>query len=87
MELFGDRVAFVNTTKLTAIQYYRSIDHAVEIFSTWFGPTVSAMEKLDESEQQSLLRDMEEIFRRYNCSDDDTAIVENRYEQTVLRIN
>jgi SAM-dependent methyltransferase len=84
-ELFRDRVVSISTTRERSLQYYRTIDHAVEIFSTWFGPTLSAMVKLNRNGQQKLLHDLKEVFIRYNRATDGAAVVENRYQQTLIK--
>jgi ubiquinone/menaquinone biosynthesis C-methylase UbiE len=85
-ELFGDKTTSINTKKLTALQYYLSIDHAMEIFSSWFGPTLSALEKIEENQKEHLLNDLKEVFERYNIATDGTAIIENTYMQIIMRV-
>jgi hypothetical protein len=55
----------------------------VEVFSTYFGPTLRALEKLDSADQERLLGDLNTIMSRYNRATDGTAIVENQYLQTI----
>lgn len=75
----------VKSAKRKALQYYRSIDHAVEVFSKWFGPTIRASEKLEGKEKKQFFSDIEEVFNRYNLATDGTAIVENTYLQTIAQ--
>jgi ubiquinone/menaquinone biosynthesis C-methylase UbiE len=86
IELLGRGVRSIQNEKKTALQYYLSTDHAVEVFRTWFGPTLIAMEKLDEDQQENLLNDLKTVFNRYNRADDGTAIVENTYQQSIIII-
>ena len=86
-ELLGQSCSSIKNTKRKALQYYYSTEHAVEVFSGWFGPTVRAAEKLDKSEQQKLIRDLKEVFDRYNRATNGTAVVENTYMQTIARTN
>jgi len=85
-ELFGDSVTSIVFKKHRALQYYRSIDHAVEIFSTWFGPTLNALEKIEDEQKKNLLNDLKEVFERYNTATDGTAIVENIYSQITIQV-
>ena len=85
-ELLGDRAKSVKSEKQKALQYYLSTGHAVEVFSTWFGPTLNALEKIDEAQKENLLSDLKTVFDRYNISDDGTAIIENTYLQTIIYI-
>lgn len=82
-ELLGAGVRSIESDRRTALQYYQSIDHAVEVFSTYFGPTVRALETIDPEDQENLLEDLNAIMSRYNRARDGTAIVENQYLQTI----
>jgi hypothetical protein len=39
-------------------QYYRSVDHAMEVYSTYLGPVSRALEMLDEDNRANLRRDI-----------------------------
>ncbi len=82
-ELLGAGVRSIENERRTALQYYRSVDHAVEVFSTYFGPTVRALEAIDAEAGERLLEDLRVVFDRYNLATDGTAVVENRYRQTI----
>ncbi|XVH32247.1 class I SAM-dependent methyltransferase [Haloferacaceae archaeon DSL9] len=82
-ELLGAGTRSIESERRTALQYYRSIDHAVDVFSSYFGPTIRALEILDSGAQERLQDDLGEVFRRYNRATDGTAIVENQYCQTI----
>lgn len=79
-ELFGDGLRSINSEKRTALQYYRSVDHAVDLFLTYFGPAIRASEKGD---RQGLRDDLTAVFNRYNRATDGTAVIENSYYLTV----
>jgi SAM-dependent methyltransferase len=78
-DLLGDGVRSITNEPRTALQYYRSPEHAVEVFSTYFGPTIRALETVGSERQADLLRDLAEVFTRYNRAADGTAVVENTY--------
>ncbi|WP_331236037.1 class I SAM-dependent methyltransferase [Natronorarus salvus] len=82
-ELLGAGVRSIENDRRTALQYYRSVDHAVEVFGTYFGPTVRALEAIDAEAGERLRADLAAVFDRYNRATDGTAVVENRYLQTV----
>jgi SAM-dependent methyltransferase len=82
-ELLGAGTSSIVNQKRTALQYYRSVDHAVEVFSTYFGPTIRATHAIDRDNQKQLRADLREIFERYNRADDGTAVVENQYRLTL----
>lgn len=85
-ELFGKEGRSIESKKMKALQYYLSTDHAVQVFSAWFGPTLNALEKINDEEKKNLLRDLKEVFERYNKTTDGTAIVENTCLQTIIQI-
>ncbi len=82
-ELLGPGVRLIENEERTALQYYRSVDHAVDVFTTFFGPTMRAAERLDEDAKARLREDVGSVFRRYNRAADGTAVIENRYLLTV----
>lgn len=85
-ELLAPGVVDHTSAPRQAWQYYRSVEHAVEVFSTCFGPTISALEHLDADGCDGLQRDLAGVFRRYDRGEDGTAVVENTYLQTIARV-
>jgi SAM-dependent methyltransferase len=85
-ELFGDRAAAIECESRPALQYFRSTAHAVEVLTTYFGPTRRVLGVIgdDEHAQREFLGELETIFARYNRATDGTAVVENTYLQTIV---
>lgn len=83
-ELLGADTRSIESERRTALQYYRSVDHAVDVFSTHFGPTIRAFEKVESEAHDRLRNDLRDVFSRYNRATDGTAIVENQYLQTIV---
>jgi ubiquinone/menaquinone biosynthesis C-methylase UbiE len=81
--LLGDGAASITSQPRPALQYYRSVDHAVEVFSSYFGPTLRALDAVGPERAGNVLADLAEVFSRYNRATDGTAVVENTYLQTV----
>ena len=73
----------VTSEKRTALQYYRSVDHAVEVFLTYFGPAVRAS---GDNSRRALGDDLRTVFSRYNRATDGTAVIENTYLQTIALV-
>ena len=84
--LFGQDAVDIVSEERPAFQYWHSTEHAVDVFSRWFGPTIRAAEALDDEGRRTLRTDMEEVFQRYNREDDGTAVVENTYLLSVVTI-
>jgi SAM-dependent methyltransferase len=79
-ELLGTGTRSMRCEKRTSIMYYRSVDHAVDVFTTYFGPAIRASEK---GGRESLRKDLTAVFDRYNRATDGTAVIENTFLQTV----
>jgi ubiquinone/menaquinone biosynthesis C-methylase UbiE len=82
-ELLGAGTRSIESEKRTNRAYMRSMQHAVEEFRTYFGPTSRACETLDAEAQKSLMSDIETVFRRYNEATDGTVILAYQYLQTI----
>jgi len=54
VELFGPHAADIRTTRRTYTFRYRSAEHWIEVFRTFYGPTHKAFGALDEAGQQAL---------------------------------
>ncbi len=84
--LLGPGVESMENEEHISIQYYRSIDHAVQVFLNYFGPAIRASEGLDPETRDALEGELREVFERYNRATDGTAKVENRYRLTVAKV-
>lgn len=82
-DLLGENVRAIESEQRPALQYYRSVDHAVEVFCRYFGPTIRAAEAAGPDGQQRLREDLKTVFERYNRATDGTAVVENTYLLTI----
>ncbi len=85
-DLLGAGTSSIESEERISLQYYRSVDHAVEVFLTCFGPAVRTHGRLDASGRADLARDLRDVFERHNRATDGTAVVENRYRLTVARV-
>lgn len=82
-DLLGDGSRSIENEERIALQYYRSVDQAVDVFGTYFGPTIRASDASDEDANEQLREDLRTVFTRYNRAADGTAVVENRYLLTI----
>lgn len=81
--LIGPGTRSLVNEPMRALQYYRSVEHAVEVFSTCFGPTLRALGTVEPRGRADLLRELGEVFARYDRATDGSAVVENTYLRTV----
>jgi hypothetical protein len=63
---------------------YRSAEHFVEVFKTYYGPTLKAFGALDEVKQKALKDDLCALIGRMNKADDGTMVVPSEYLEVVI---
>jgi len=83
-ELFGDAIASMRITKRSALFRYKSSRHWIEVFSTYFGPIIRALETLDGERRKSYLKELDDTLNRFNRSGDDTLMVSADYLEVVI---
>jgi ubiquinone/menaquinone biosynthesis C-methylase UbiE len=74
----------VRTTKQIFNFRYRSPEHWLEIFRTYYGPTNRAFAALEAPGQEALQADLVELLKRMNRGGDDTLIVASEYLEVVV---
>lgn len=84
-ELLGEGTTEVSCTVRTVTQHFRSVDHALETFFTFFGPTARAFAAADESGREQLRRDVGDVFRKYNTATDGTCVMPCEYMQVIAK--
>src|SRR5207244_12600760 len=82
-ELFGDQVASLRSPRRAFVFRYRSPEHWLEYFRTYFGPTIRAFAALDAAGQAALARDLLDLARRFNRSEDRTLVMSGEYLEVV----
>jgi SAM-dependent methyltransferase len=82
-DLLGEGTSSIASEPRVALQYYRSVEHAMDVFGTYFGPTIRAAEAAGIDGSARLRDDLEAVFARYNRAADGSAVVENTYLLTV----
>jgi len=83
-EMFGARARDIQTTRRNFTFRYRSPEHFIDIFKTYYGPVLKAFAALDAAKQDGLKRDMLALIATMNRSDDDTMVVPSEYLEVVV---
>ncbi len=83
-QLFGDSASDIHTTHRDFVFRYRSPDHWIEVFRTWYGPVQKAFEALSPEGQQRLDHDLQELIKEFNTSADATMVVPSEYAEVVI---
>jgi len=83
-ELFGPAVSWIKTEPRQFNFRYRSPEHFVEIFKTYYGPMLKAFAALEPPQQQRLHDDLCALVARMNKADDGTMVVPSEYLEIVI---
>jgi ubiquinone/menaquinone biosynthesis C-methylase UbiE len=82
-ELFGDGVADVRFERRISRQPFRSAEHYVEFFRTYFGPTQTAYERVGPEGEQALTDDLTAFLEGANTAGDRALVLEAEYLQVI----
>ena len=63
---------------------YRSAQHFLEIFRTYYGPMLKAFEAIEGGSRKALARDIIDLVGRFNTSGDQTMVVPSEYLEVVI---
>ena len=74
----------VKATKQVFNFRYKSADHWLEVFKTYYGPANRAFAALDAGKQGALQADIVELLGRMNRGGKDTLIVPGEYLEVVV---
>ena len=83
-EMFGAAAISVKCESRSFAFRYRSPEHFVEVFRTYYGPTLKAFAALDEANQQGLRKDLLALIGRMNRVEDGTMVVPSEYLEVVI---
>jgi ubiquinone/menaquinone biosynthesis C-methylase UbiE len=82
-ELFGDQVTDLNAERVSVKMRFRSADHWLEVFRTYFGPTKVAFERVGEDGEEALESDLRDLLERHNVAGDRALVELSDYLQVV----
>ncbi|MEX2201664.1 MAG: methyltransferase domain-containing protein [Dongiaceae bacterium] len=83
-EMFGNGAASIEATPRDFVFRYKSAQHWLDIFRTWYGPTLKAFGALDAAGQAALQADLIALVGRFNRSGDATMVVPSEYLEIVV---
>lgn len=83
-EMFGARANDIQIARRNFVFRYRSAEHFVEIFKTYYGPVLKAFAALDSTSQDALKRDILALIATMNRSPDETMVVPSEYLEIVV---
>lgn len=83
-ENFGPFAASIDTTSRMYNFRFRSPQHWLDLFATYYGPLFKAFESLDESNAKALGNDVLALIDEFNTADDGTMVVPSEYLEVVV---
>ncbi len=83
-ELFASNDAIVGARPRDYVFRYRSPEHWLEIFRTWYGPVLKTFGALDANGQAALRLDLLALIAQFNRSGDATMVVPSEYLEVVV---
>jgi SAM-dependent methyltransferase len=83
-KLFGAEAASIRATRRRFNFRYRSPAHFIEVFRTWYGPVHKAFAALPPEGAQALERDLTELLRSANVSDDGVLTAPSDYLEVIV---
>lgn len=84
-ELFGERIATLDTAPRNFVFRYRTPQHWIETFRTYYGPMQKAFSAVDAAQQESLAADLTQLAQRFNRAKDGAMVVPSEYLEVVIR--
>lgn len=84
VDLFGAQASSITCNRRSFNFRYRSAEHWLDVFRTYYGPTVKAFAALDSTAQGALVHDLEALIARFNVSGDHTMVVPSDYLEVVI---
>ena len=83
-ELFHPYGATVVVTPKPFVFRYRSPQHWLDVFRTYYGPVLKAFGTLDPQAQAALQRDLLMLVAQFNRAKDGTMVVPSDYLEVVV---
>jgi ubiquinone/menaquinone biosynthesis C-methylase UbiE len=83
-ELFDGQARSIETVQRSFAFRYRSPEHWLEIFRTYYGPVLKAFAALDPARQEGLAHDLLALITQFNRSGDATMVVPSEYLEIVI---
>lgn len=82
-ELFGDGVSELRVERRASRQPFRSIDHYLDFFRTYFGPVKMAFDRVGPEGEEALEADLREQLEQANTAGDNAFVLEPEYLQVI----
>ena len=82
-ELFGDEITDLRVERRTSRQPFRSADHYIEFFRSYFGPTQMAYDRVGPEGEQALTEDLRSFLEAANTAGERAMVLEGDYLEVI----
>ncbi len=83
-ELFGSAIGSMQCERKHFVFRYRSAEHWLETFRTYYGPMQKAFGALDAGKQDALARDLVQLAGNFNRAGDGALVAPSEYLEVVI---
>ena len=83
-EMFGASSGAIRAERRHFVFRYRSPEHFLDIFKSYYGPMLKAFAALDEANQRKLHQDLMMLIGSMNRADDGTMVLPSEYLEVVI---
>ncbi len=83
-ELFGAQASSIQLERRNFVFRYRSAQHWLDVFKTYYGPLLKTFGALDPRAQAALTDDLFALIKRFDRSGDKTMVVPSEYLEIVV---
>jgi ubiquinone/menaquinone biosynthesis C-methylase UbiE len=83
-ELFESHASSIESAQRHFVLRYRSAEHWLEIFKTYYGPMLKAFAALETPAQSALEHDLLSLVAQFNRSADGAMVVPSEYLQVII---
>ena len=83
-ELFGAQTSSIQLERRNFVFRYRSAQHWLDVFKTYYGPVLKTFGALDPQAQAALADDLFALIKRFDRSGDKTMVVPSEYLEVVV---
>ncbi|MGZ8331323.1 MAG: class I SAM-dependent methyltransferase [Rhodoplanes sp.] len=83
-ELFGPHAASIKSAQRNFVFRYRSPEHWLDVFKTYYGPLLKTFAALDAPARSALEGDLTALIDRFNRSRDGSMVVPSEYLEVVI---
>jgi ubiquinone/menaquinone biosynthesis C-methylase UbiE len=84
VELFGAQATSIDAKPRDFVFRYRSAEHFIDLFRTWYGPLLKAFAVLESSAQTALEADLKALIARFDRSGGGSMVVPGAYLEVVV---